>query len=81
MMKAILENLSPIYLKPPTNEDFKQFEKDFRNIWNFPQCIGARDEKHISVQCPAKSDSQFYNYKGNYSIILMAVCDAHYNFF
>jgi len=32
------------------------------------------------MQCPRKSDSLYYNYKGFFSILLMSVCDGNYNF-
>ena len=33
------------------------------------------------MQCPRKSDSLYYNYKGFLSIVLMAACDGNYNYF
>nr|CAI5862121.1 unnamed protein product [Callosobruchus analis] len=31
--------------------------------WNFPNCIGALDGKHIMIQVSKQSGSRFLNYK------------------
>lgn len=78
---AIWEALSKTYLKPPSSEEeWLQISREFEKTWNFPHCLGALDGKHIHIQAPSKSGSLFFNYKKTFSIILMASCDAKYNF-
>lgn len=78
--KIMWDKLSPKYLPRPTAEDFIRYARDFQNKWNMPNCIGAIDGKHIVIQSPYNSGSNFFNYKKTFSIVLMAVCDANYIF-
>jgi hypothetical protein len=48
-VEVIWEVLAPMYLKTPaTEEDWINISDGFSNIWNFPNCIGALDGKHIT---------------------------------
>ncbi|XP_049316742.1 putative nuclease HARBI1 [Bactrocera dorsalis] len=78
--EVIWQLLSPIYVSEPTESQYKDIAKDFYNMWNIPNCVGAIDGKHVAIKCPANSNSMFYNYKKFFSIVLMAVCDAKYTF-
>ena len=67
---------------PKTHSEWKKLADDFWYLWNFPLCLGAIDGKHCAIICPppSKSGSAFYNYKGSFSIVLMAVADPSYMF-
>ena len=78
---AIYEALAPIHLKKPdSSEQWIQISKGFENKWNMPHVIGALDGKHVRIRCPNNSGSFYHNYKGFFSMVLMAICDAHYRF-
>lgn len=52
----------------------------FQLFANFPNCLGAIDAKHIRVKQPPNSGTSFFSYKKYFSVVLMAICDADYNF-
>ena len=67
-------------MPPPTQQRWKQIESEFADRWNFPNCLGALDGKHIVITAPFNSGSLFHNYKGTFSINLMPLVDANYKF-
>ena len=64
----------------PDKKMWEQIASGFYEKWQFPLCAGAMDGKHVQLKAPADSGSQYFNYKGHYSIVLMAICDAKSKF-
>ncbi|XP_050516473.1 uncharacterized protein LOC126892865 isoform X2 [Diabrotica virgifera virgifera] len=75
---AICEVLGDQIKMPGTAEEWKVVATQFNNLWNFPQCTGVMDGKHIMIQSPEHSGSDYFNYKSFFSIVLFIVANANY---
>ncbi|OXA55620.1 putative nuclease HARBI1 [Folsomia candida] len=80
VLQTIVKIFGHIHLPPPTTDQWITNEIGFRTRWNFPNCVGAVDGKHCRIQAPNFSGSTYHNYKGFFSIVLMAVVDHKYKF-
>ena len=79
--QAIVDTYADRYMPVPSTEaQWRTIAEDFGRRWNLPHCIGAIDGKHIAINNPAGGGALYYNYKSFYSVVLMAVVDAHYRF-
>lgn len=67
-------------LSEPTEELWLDNAAKFQRKFNFPNCLGAIDGKHIRITCPSNSGSLYYNYKGFFSTVLLAIANAEYKF-
>lgn len=65
---------------PSTSEDWKHIADDFRLKYQFWNCVGAIDGKHIAITKPKHSGSTYFNYKGFFSIVLLAIVNANREF-
>ena len=75
---AGMRNIYVIFLQVPSaTEQWKMIAEQLYTRWNLPNCIGAIDGKHIQVKAPNQG-SEYYNYLGYQSIILLALVDASY---
>lgn len=48
--QCIWDTLKEKVFLNPTAENSRKVVKDFDNQWNYPNCIGAIDEKHVDVK-------------------------------
>ena len=65
---------------PNTEAGWREIAHDWYRRWNFPHVIGAIDGKHVACRAPPNSGSEYFNYKGFFSIILVAVVTSDYKF-
>ncbi|XP_049301832.1 uncharacterized protein LOC125775362 [Bactrocera dorsalis] len=64
---------------PLNRENITELVTGFEVI-GFPQCLGAIDGCHIEIHPSSDEAVDYYNYKGWYSTVLMALVDAKYRF-
>ncbi|XP_066971926.1 uncharacterized protein [Macrobrachium rosenbergii] len=81
VFRAIYQVLKPTYFKLPTSGDeWHQVASSYYSQWNFPMCLGALDGKRVLIAKSPNTGSEYYDYKGHFSIIMLAVVDADYKF-
>ncbi|XP_058056269.1 uncharacterized protein LOC131207664 [Anopheles bellator] len=77
---ALMEALNDYVKLPSSRQEWLKISEQFEQRWGFPHAIGAIDGKHISIVVPKNSGSQYFNYKQFYSMVMIALVDADYNF-
>ncbi|KAM7290417.1 putative nuclease HARBI1 [Ixodes scapularis] len=65
---------------PKSTDAWLRVAQQFSHRWQFPNCVGGIDGKHVAIIKPAKSGTVYYNYKKTYSILLFALVDASCKF-
>ena len=79
--RAIQDEFTREYLKCPTTPDeWKELEREFRIRWNVPHALGALDGKHVALKKPNNTGALYHNYKGFFSIVMLALVDGQYKF-
>ena len=71
--EVIARHLMPKYVRVPKNESLQEIIDSVHCRWGFPQTVGAIDGIHIPILRPQESASDYYNWKGYYSILMQEV--------
>ena len=81
MCRVIYNVSKDEYFTCPRNEtEWLEIAQAFEDQWQMPYCLGAGDGKRIRIKCPKNSGYEYFNYKGYYSLVLMAFVDSNYRF-
>ena len=75
-----MENHGASSYARPTTEMLLAMSNEFYLKWNFPNCVGSIDGKHIRLKCASNSGNMYYNCKHYYSVVLQGLADARYRF-
>lgn len=79
--EAISETLSYEYIKCPNSvQQWEDIAQKFWTKWQLPNSLGAIDGKHVRILHPPGSGSDYFNYKGFFSIVLLAIVGAKSEF-
>lgn len=65
-------------LDEPSEQNWREIANDFKESAQFPKCLDAVNEKRIRINRFPHSVSMYLNYKGYFSIVIMAVADSDY---
>lgn len=80
--EVLWDILSPRVLPSPTENDWSKIMKGYYKRWNMPNCLGALDGKHISIQAPKHSGTEFFSYKKEFRsvcyILLLVYLPTNY---
>ncbi|XP_037570302.2 uncharacterized protein LOC119450898 [Dermacentor silvarum] len=77
---AVIEQLEGQWLCMVRRDQMDDHVREFFAVTEFPQAVGALDGCHFAISPPKEHAADYYNYKGWYSIILLALVDHRYRF-
>jgi len=62
----------------PSLKEWEEIQFGFNERRNFPGCCEAIDGKHVVIKAPRSAGSEYHNYKGTNSFVLLGVADHKY---
>ena len=63
-----------------STREWRQISAEFTEQWDFPNCIGAIDAKHVKIQAPARIRPTYFNYKKNIAYLCLLFAILNMNF-
>ncbi|XP_041355337.1 putative nuclease HARBI1 [Gigantopelta aegis] len=76
----VMELKNEVIVCPVDRGTWQEVAEEFPMRWNVPHACGALDGKRVAIRKPPKTGTMYHNYKGFFSVVLMAVVDADYKF-
>nr|CAI5869898.1 unnamed protein product [Callosobruchus analis] len=61
---------------PSTNDEIREAQHLWQQIYSFPAAIGVLDCTHVCISKPAQFGDEYINWKGFASINVQATCNA-----
>lgn len=85
IVREVCQAIVDVYLDemmttPTTEAGWRKISEEWYQRWNFPHTIGAIDGKHVACKAPPNTGSEYYNYKGFFSVLLFAMVSSDYKF-
>ena len=65
---------------PTSERDRERIAKGFKVKCNFPNCLGAVDDKHVAIIPQPGAVSYVFNYKSYNSQVLIGIANSNYEF-
>ena len=71
--QCIIDVLMVDYIKLPSGDRLNQTVHEFKTKWGVPQCFGANDGSHLPISAPDLLNTDYYNRKGWYSMLVQGL--------
>ncbi|XP_077509345.1 uncharacterized protein LOC144120619 [Amblyomma americanum] len=78
--ETVVDVLEPEWARMMAPNEMNEHVSEFYAMTGFPQAMGALDGCHFPLSPPHLNAEDYRNYKGWYSVILLAVVDHKYRF-
>lgn len=78
--RVVVQKLEQKFARFPRLHELAVHLRHFPAVTGFPQGMGALDGCHIEVYPPEDNATDYSNYKGSYSAIILAIVDHNYTF-